>query len=70
MLIAAKIFALVGESGSGKTTVGRVITKLAQPTGGRLLFDGRDMTSERGSSALRPYPASRTDDLPGCLSGA
>ncbi|MCF6117436.1 MAG: ABC transporter ATP-binding protein [Mesorhizobium sp.] len=50
-----EIVALVGESGSGKTTVGRVITKLAQPTGGKLLFDGRDMTSEQGASALRPY---------------
>ncbi|RUW79812.1 MAG: ABC transporter ATP-binding protein [Mesorhizobium sp.] len=50
-----EIVALVGESGSGKTTVGRVITKLAQPTGGRLLFEGEDMTSVRGSSALRPY---------------
>ncbi|MFC3320566.1 ABC transporter ATP-binding protein [Mesorhizobium cantuariense] len=50
-----EIVALVGESGSGKTTVGRVITKLAQPTGGRLLFEGRDMTSVQGSSALRPY---------------
>ncbi|TIT55982.1 MAG: ATP-binding cassette domain-containing protein, partial [Mesorhizobium sp.] len=37
------------------TTVGRVITKLAQPTGGRLLFEGRDMTSAKGFSALRPY---------------
>ncbi|RWG80889.1 MAG: ABC transporter ATP-binding protein [Mesorhizobium sp.] len=50
-----EIVALVGESGSGKTTVGRVITKLAQPTGGRLLFEGRDMTSVQGTSALRPY---------------
>lgn len=50
-----EIVALVGESGSGKTTVGRVITKLAQPTGGRMLFEGRDMTSVQGSSALRPY---------------
>ncbi|MER9319055.1 ABC transporter ATP-binding protein [Mesorhizobium sp. M0659] len=50
-----EIVALVGESGSGKTTVGRVITKLAQPTGGRLLFEGRDMTSVESFSALRPY---------------
>ncbi|RWQ34845.1 MAG: ABC transporter ATP-binding protein [Mesorhizobium sp.] len=50
-----EIVALVGESGSGKTTVGRVITKLAQPTGGKLLFEGRDMTSVQGASALRPY---------------
>ncbi|MGX5832166.1 ABC transporter ATP-binding protein [Mesorhizobium sp. 43Arga] len=50
-----EIVALVGESGSGKTTVGRVITKLAQPTSGRLLFEGRDITSVQGLSALRPY---------------
>ncbi|OHV75742.1 ABC transporter ATP-binding protein [Ensifer sp. LCM 4579] len=50
-----EIVALVGESGSGKTTVGRVITKLVQPTGGRLVFDGIDMTSVQGFSALRPY---------------
>ena len=50
-----EIVALVGESGSGKTTVGRAITKLVQPTDGRLLFEGRDITSVRGASALRPY---------------
>ncbi|MER8596024.1 ABC transporter ATP-binding protein [Mesorhizobium sp. M1182] len=50
-----EIVALVGESGSGKTTVGRVITKLAQPTGGKLLFEDLDMTLVQGSSALRPY---------------
>ncbi|RWF82397.1 MAG: ATP-binding cassette domain-containing protein, partial [Mesorhizobium sp.] len=31
------------------------ITKLVQPTGGKLFFDGEDMTSVRGSSDLRPY---------------
>ncbi|MGX5844913.1 ABC transporter ATP-binding protein [Mesorhizobium sp. ArgA1] len=50
-----EIVALVGESGSGKTTVGRAITKLVQSTGGRLLFDGKDMTALQGFSALRPY---------------
>nr|WP_272950894.1 ATP-binding cassette domain-containing protein [Sinorhizobium medicae] len=49
-----EIVAVVGESGSGKSTVGRVITKLVQPTGGKLVFDGKDMTSVEGS-ALRPY---------------
>ena len=34
---------LVGESGCGKTTVGRCIIRLYQPTGGRVLFDGRDI---------------------------
>lgn len=50
-----EIVAVVGESGSGKTTVGRAITKLVQPTGGSLIFEGRDMTSVRRGSALSSY---------------
>lgn len=33
---------LVGESGCGKSTIGRTIVGLEQPTGGRVLFAGRD----------------------------
>jgi oligopeptide/dipeptide ABC transporter ATP-binding protein len=36
---------LVGESGCGKTTIGRTILRLEQPTSGRILFDGMDITS-------------------------
>lgn len=35
---------LVGESGCGKTTVGKLICNLYRPTGGSILFDGKDLT--------------------------
>jgi peptide/nickel transport system ATP-binding protein len=39
-----EILALVGESGSGKTTVGMNVLGLQLPTGGRVLFDGYDVS--------------------------
>src|SRR4051794_41330682 len=44
---------LVGESGCGKSTVGRAILRLYEPTGGRILFEGRDISS-LGEAELRP----------------
>jgi peptide/nickel transport system ATP-binding protein/oligopeptide transport system ATP-binding protein len=35
---------LVGESGCGKTTLGRTIIKLLEPTNGRIIFNGEDIT--------------------------
>ena len=39
---------LVGESGCGKTTLGRSILRLAEPTGGRICFDGIEVTALKG----------------------
>ncbi|WP_145813440.1 ABC transporter ATP-binding protein [Kribbella amoyensis] len=35
---------LVGESGCGKTTTGRLLTRLLEPTAGKIVFEGRDIT--------------------------
>ena len=35
---------LVGESGSGKTTVGRILVKLEEPTGGKIFYNGSEYT--------------------------
>ena len=50
-----EILGLVGESGSGKTTTGRVVTKLTKQTGGRITFDGKDVSALWGTRALRAY---------------
>jgi oligopeptide/dipeptide ABC transporter ATP-binding protein len=36
---------LVGESGCGKTTTGRCILQLERPSSGRVIFEGRDLTT-------------------------
>jgi oligopeptide/dipeptide ABC transporter ATP-binding protein len=41
---AGKTLGVVGESGCGKTTTGRLLTRLLEPTGGRIMFDGHDIT--------------------------
>ena len=45
---------LVGESGCGKTTLGRSILRLAEPTSGKVWFDGIEVTALEGQ-ALRDF---------------
>jgi len=45
---------LVGESGCGKSTTGRLITRLSEPTAGKITFDGSDITHLK-TGAMRPY---------------
>ncbi len=48
------ILGLVGESGSGKTTTGMMAMRLIDPTAGRILVDGTDIT-EMDHAALKPF---------------
>lgn len=52
-----KTLGIVGESGCGKSTTGRTILKLLEPTAGKIIFDGVDIT-KFNPSKMRKF---RTD---------
>jgi oligopeptide/dipeptide ABC transporter ATP-binding protein len=49
-----EILCLVGESGCGKSTVGRAIARLLEPTEGRIILRGHDIT-HLDQGAMRPH---------------
>ena len=53
-LVRGESLAVVGESGSGKTSLGRALLRLYEPSAGKIVFDGKDIT-HLPESALASY---------------
>ena len=40
-----EVFTIIGPNGAGKTTIFNLVSRIYQPTGGKLVFDGTDITN-------------------------
>ena len=69
-IFEGETYGLVGESGSGKSTTGRAIIRLYDPTDGKIIFDGHDISGKlkkEDASYLRTNMAMIFQDPMACL---
>lgn len=48
-----EIIAIIGPSGAGKSTILRCINRLIDPTDGKIIFEGNDITSKKGNEIIK-----------------
>ena len=52
-IFPGETYGLVGESGSGKSTIGRAVIRLYDPTTGKIIFDGEDISGKMSAETTR-----------------
>jgi ABC-type oligopeptide transport system ATPase subunit len=64
-VLAGETVGLVGESGCGKSTLARLVTRLHEPTAGKIIFAGTDIT-HASQSTIRPLRQRPARGSPNC----